>query len=228
MGALTGGAMGTPDKPVNRSRGCGGIMRVAPVALWDPAAPILDADLLGAKAAATTHGHPLGYMPAAALVHVVRRVADKFGPLGAALEDAKIALKQLFPDDPHLEGLLATIARAQRLAANADRDEDNIPLLGAGWAGDEALGIALYCCLRHEDDFAGTIVSAVNHGGDSDSTGAVAGNIAGAQCGYAAIPREFKEKLELREVILEIADDLCRAAGRADGGWLQKYKSVKQ
>jgi hypothetical protein len=49
---------------------------------------------------------------------------------------------------------------------------------------------------------------AVNHGGDSDSTGAIAGNLLGALLGAAAIPSSWVEELELREVIARIAVDL--------------------
>ena len=52
------------------------------------------------------------------------------------------------------------------------------------------------------------MIAAVNHGGDSDSTGAVTGNILGAAIGYDAIPQFFKDDLELHDVILHMAYDL--------------------
>ena len=66
-------------------------------------------------------------------------------------------------------------------------DLDNIHELGEGWVAEETLGISLYCALRHQDDFSAGVIAAVNHSGDSDSTGAVTGNILGALLGYAAI-----------------------------------------
>ena len=57
-------------------------------------------------------------------------------------------------------------------------------------------------------DFEKAITASVNHSGDSDSTGAVTGNILGAYLGLSAIPQKFLDKLELRDVIMEIADDL--------------------
>lgn len=47
-----------------------------------------------------------------------------------------------------------------------------------------------------------------NHDGDSDSTGAVAGNIMGVIVGYDALPDYYKANLELHDIILAIADDL--------------------
>ena len=52
------------------------------------------------------------------------------------------------------------------------------------------------------------MIASVNHKGDSDSTGAVTGNILGAALGYEAIPQYFKDDLELHDVILRVADDL--------------------
>ncbi|MBO6254594.1 MAG: ADP-ribosylglycohydrolase family protein, partial [Bacteroidaceae bacterium] len=70
--------------------------------------------------------------------------------------------------------------------------------------------IALFCALKHFGNFEEAVIAAVNHGGDSDSTGAVTGNILGAAVGYEAIPQFFKDDLELHDVILHMADDLYR------------------
>lgn len=82
--------------------------------------------------------------------------------------------------------------------------------LGGGWVADEAAAIAIYCSLAHFDSFEQAMIAAVNHAGDSDSTGAIAGNILGAVIGYDAIPQHFKDDVELHDVILHVADDLWR------------------
>lgn len=80
--------------------------------------------------------------------------------------------------------------------------------LGGGWVAEETVAIAVYCSLAHFNNFEKAMVAAVNHGGDSDSTGAVTGNLLGAAIGYEALPAFYKEDLELHDVILHIADDL--------------------
>ena len=72
----------------------------------------------------------------------------------------------------------------------------------------ETLAIAVYCALRHVDDFDKAITASVNHNGDSDSTGAVTGNILGAYIGLDAIPEKYKRNLELHEIILKVAKEL--------------------
>ncbi len=106
---------------------------------------------------------------------------------------------------------------AVRLAANERSDAENIRSLGEGWTGEEAWAIALYCVVRHVGSIEDAIVASVNHDGDSDSTGAVCGNIMGAIYGYEAMKRmrlfcpqgkELEQTLELSDIILTIADDL--------------------
>ena len=106
---------------------------------------------------------------------------------------------------------------------------ENIHELGEGWVAEEAFAIALYCSLRYQNDFSKAIIAAVNHKGDSDSTGAIAGNIAGAFAGYEQMEDKWKQNLELKKVILELADNLCddcqmnKGNGYTDEVWLAKY-----
>ena len=87
---------------------------------------------------------------------------------------------------------------------------DAIHQLGEGWIGEEALAIAVYCALKHEKDFASAIIASVNHKGDSDSTGAITGNMLGAYLGIDAISFRFLDHLELLEVIERVAGELAR------------------
>ena len=84
----------------------------------------------------------------------------------------------------------------------------DVEKFGGGWTGEEALVIALYCSLRFLDNFEEAMIAAVNHAGDTDSTGAITGNILGAALGYEAIPQFYKDDLELHDLILHMADDL--------------------
>lgn len=217
----------------NHSKGCGGVMRVAPLAVRYCLGDIRKLDLEGAQLAAITHGHSLGYMPAAVLVHVINRIVfPPEGipmPLKAIVREARDTAAELFAGDPHLAELLGIIDLAVRLSENDADDLDNIHQLGEGWVAEETLAIALYCALKYRHDFSAGVIAAVNHKGDSDSTGAVTGNILGALLGYEAIEAKWKQDLELSDVILEIADDLffgCRMSEYSrdrDVEWEAKY-----
>lgn len=256
--------------PVNDSKGCGGIMRVAPVALhfkMDQACGndtefIRWVDKKAAEIAAITHGHSLGYMSAAVLVHIINRIvfSKKVMTLREIVLEAKDTAAVIFEGDPHLQELTGIIDLAVELADSSefakrtkeledvgnpkDSDEirytenaekmkridiENIHRIGEGWVAEETLGIAIYCALKYQDDFSQGIIAAVNHNGDSDSTGAVTGNILGALLGYQAIEERWKRDLELKEVILEMADDLCHGcqmseySSYSDPLWTRKY-----
>lgn len=198
---------------INNSKGCGGVMRVAPVGMLNTD----DMDLLdreGAEFAAITHCHSLGYMPGAVLTHVVHRCLYRKGQtLREIVEEARDSVARLYAEDEHIGTLVDIINLAIALSENDAPDLQNIHELGEGWIAEEALAIALYCCLRYPDDFSKCLVVSVNHKGDSDSTGAIAGNILGAWSGYEAMDNKWKQNLELSDVILETADMLYGELG---------------
>jgi uncharacterized protein (TIGR02452 family) len=230
--ALKNGFMGEIEFPINDNKGCGGIMRVAPIALYFKR-PLPKLPLEGAKAAAITHGHPLGYMPAAALVFIISRIIYGGCPAGSSLysivNECCELLKALFPDNKYLHELLDIIELAKDLSLNGGNDAQNIKKLGGGWVAEEALAISLYCSLKYYDDFSSAIIAAVNHDGDSDSTGSITGNIVGAHIGYSNIPQKWKMNLQLHDIILEVADDLCHGCQMSeyssymDQDWMRKY-----
>ena len=209
LAALRSGNAGSVAEPINNSKGCGGVMRVAPIGLLDTM-PRLELVKLGAEAAAVTHGHGLGYLPAAALVSMVHTLSHTEATVPDAVDIALGDLAAMFPDDPELENMQNILEEAVRRSGEDISDLEGIHALGEGWVGEEALAIAVFCALRHPEDFAAGIIAAVNHKGDSDSTGAIAGNLLGARLGLSGIPEHFVRDLELRDVILEVADDLHR------------------
>ena len=205
-------------EPMNNSKGCGGVMRIAPIPLYavtQMRMSIEEADLLAGDAAEITHQHPLGFIPAALMSHVIYRLACDAEPTqedmkGYMLEGVDMIHKHYknYPND--VERMAELSERAILLIDNGKTDLENIGTLGEGWTGEEALAIALFCALKHFDSFEGAIIAAVNHGGDSDSTGSVTGNILGAAVGYEAIPQFYKNDLEMHDLILKMADDLYR------------------
>ena len=234
LSALAQGGSGTPENPINHSKGCGGIMRVAPVGLYfcDKRYTPEEIDLIGAKAAALTHGHELGYIPAAMLTHIIARIAGYGDSILEAVNGAMRVISTLFPQAQHMDELLTLLQKAISLSVERMDDPDAIRQLGEGWVAEETLAIAVYCALKHSGSFEQGVIAAVNHDGDSDSTGAVTGNILGAALGFDAIPRKYVEKLELRDVILEVAEDLYRDCpideyGPRDTLWESKYIEMR-
>lgn len=211
-------AISKGEEPLNNSKGCGGLMRTAPVALYSAVGKRLsieDSDRISAEAAHLTHLHPDGFLPSAIESHIIYRLLSKSDiSRDFLLEVTEEGIETALFLYPHLkrqvQRLNRMIGRAIDLLDNGKADVDNINEIGEGWTGDEALVIAIYCCAKHIDSFEKTIIAAVNHGGDSDSTGAVAGNIIGAVLGYGSIPTYFIKDLETPDLILHMADDLYK------------------
>jgi ADP-ribosylglycohydrolase len=189
--------LGDPAK--NDSKGCGTVMRTAPIGLSVNSERVFE---MSAEVAALTHGHPTASCSAGFVAVVISEIV-----VGATLDDAIKAAKRSLSATPGHAETLNTILAAENLAATNRPDAATVERLGGGWIAEEAAAIALYCVIATAC-FEDAIVLAVNHSGDSDSTGAIAGNIAGVLYGADAIPARWLEALELKDEITTIADDL--------------------
>ncbi len=213
----------------NTSKGCGGVMRAAPAGLL--AASIIDGDSsstarlafeIGCATARITHGHPSGYYPAGVLASVIATIIT-----GGSIEDG-ISISLTFLDGRI--GAKETIDAVQS-ALDLWRDQNIMPSpatiesLGGGWVGEEALAIGLYCALTAGDDLVRGVSLAVNHSGDSDSTGSITGNILGALLGEQAVPKEWLNQLELGDVIKQVGDDLFTTFEGTEN-WLKRYPPI--
>jgi len=194
----------------NDSKGCGGAMRVAPVGLYCAREPgssdqrmLRRAFDLGCELAGLTHGHPTGQAAAGAFAGIVALLAREF-----ELDEAIENVLPLVERRPLGSETKAAIETAVRLARDGEPGPERIRELGEGWVAEEALAIALYCALAAPDYTSGALL-AVNHDGDSDSTGAMAGNLLGTLHGVDNVPRKWLTALELGREIAAIADDLA-------------------
>ena len=216
----------------NNSKGCGGIMRVAPMALLDAAYASRNENTYsleelaeaGGEIAECTHKHPLGFLPASLLTVLLYKIVpmtikhvqeDIDLIVTETLDMLDLIYKGKYESDKQY--LRALSEKAIRLAHSDISDADAIRQLGEGWVAEETWAIALYCTIRHIDSVEEAIIASVNHNGDSDSTGSVCGNIMGAIYGYEHIKgrkifcpegKYLENTLELSEIILALADDL--------------------
>jgi ADP-ribosylglycohydrolase len=187
-------------------------MRAAPVGLVGEPDPFR----LGCEIAAITHGHPSGYLAAGCLSDMVAEIIA-----GRSLTEAVEHAMGVLAGYPRHEECTRALERALR-AKRKNPSAEQVERLGQGWVAEEALAIGVYCALAAGDDFAAAVRLAVNHSGDSDGTGAIAGNLLGALLGVSAIPPAWLEQLELREEIQSLADDLFTLF-RPDQEWWMRY-----
>ena len=109
-------------------------------------------------------------------------------------------------------------ARAFRKALDAPRDgsPETVESLGGGWTAEEALSIALYACLAGIT-FDDALQIAVFHGGDSDSTGAIAGNMMALIDPLTALKHRWAPVIEGADAITRLVRDYLRLEHEHDG-----------
>lgn len=188
------GASAFGEAARNDSKGCGTIMRVAPVAfvapdqLWD----------LALRTSALTHGHRTGQEAAVAWALILAALAK-----GAGMEDAAALQLEAFSGE-------TGVAIRRALDAKRDGGAGTVESLGGGWVAEEALSIAIYACLCARDLEHGLQI-AVMHSGDSDSTGAIAGNALGLIFQGMIQGHRWAGQVECRDLIAMLSRDLAVA-----------------
>lgn len=198
--------LGPPGRVNPESKGCGTVMRSAPFGLTRASAG--SAFALAARCAQITHGHPTGYYAAGALAAIVAHLVA-----GDSLEGAVLRTLRLLARYAGHEETSTALAAALDLAEAGEPSAERVESLGGGWVAEEALAIGVYAALA-TPDVEDALLLAVNHSGDSDSTGSICGNLLGAWHGDHRLPHAWVRVTEGREVIAAVADDLAAECAR--------------
>ena len=218
LSAVRAGALGTTENPVNQSKGCGAVMRTAPLGLidTDPAC----AQALGDAAGALTHGHLDGWLPGGVLSAMVRRLLQGADIASAAQHTLRQLARHPHPDPVAVQrsGTLRLAQTALRLLQEKDHSRYEVfTLLGEGWTGDEALAIGLYAA-GAAHSFEDAVRLGANHDGDSDSTASIAGQLYGAQHGITAVPHAWVRRLDVLPEALRVLQRFLAASMAARRG----------
>jgi len=186
------------------SLGCGSAMRSAPIGLFfDKIEKVIDCAI---NSSIITHPHELclcGAVGTAVLTHLA--LNDE--PMGIwASELVRVNFSADFKD---------IIKLAAKCAA--ERQDPDVVLsdavLGEGWTGHEAVASALYCCMMFPNSYEKAVLLAANTVGDSDSIACITGAWMGCRLGVEAIPKEWIEKIENRDQLIDLADRLLERTG---------------
>jgi ADP-ribosylglycohydrolase len=197
-----------PTKAGPRSEtdnGNGALMRILPLVFHDIwQAKILDLNAAWALTEATasvTHGHPRSSLGCFLYLLVARGLVAGLSPAAAYEQMRELATPWLqnvtipaVVEDKHYQWWVLS-------GKLAEQPESNIS--SSGYVV-HTLEAALWCLLKH-DTYAATVLAAVNLGDDTDTTGAVAGGLAGLAYGEAAIPAEWLATLVRRADIEDLA-----------------------
>lgn len=212
--SLGKGVMGTLERPLNDSKRCGTVIRIAPVGLMEADEDVFE---VGSRIGVITHGHPHAYLSSGVLATWIFYLLEGYN-LEESLEQATARLKMYAGHEECLE----MINKAIKLAKSSKPQPSNLLSFGDGFMADDALAMAIYCALSYPNDFEAAVKLAINQSGNSNSAAAITGQILGVHLGIEAIPSKLIESLEIRKELEQMAQDLYVRYEETEE-WQKKY-----
>lgn len=212
-------------QPHNEGRQCGGIVRVAPIGLFPWSDFLLHhrdrAFSVACESARCTHGHPCTYLAAGMFAYLLNgmleseRTLESLVPVALDFMDSGAGIDFYIDCAEERDALPRSRARIRFLLETVldlhvrgiAPTPQGIDALGDGRVAEEALAIALWCALAAKSYRQG-VLWAVNHSGDSNGTGTIAGSLLGLRFGLGGLPPEWLETLELRDWLDRLGHDL--------------------
>jgi len=226
---LRTGKAGTLEKPVNNGQGAGGLMRSAPIGLAYAGQNEL-AFRTACELAVITHGHPTGYLSAGFFAALISDLSTGNG-LEESIKNASKILEKWKGHSETSRAVVKALNLYLKTKSTLSQEPEKLPHLikelGNGWVGEQALAISLFCSLLFQDNYKNGVLAAVNHSGNSDSTGSITGNILGICNGLKSIPEHWISNLHYNEVVSQLSQDLYTGFQVdnfiPDKDWIDKY-----
>lgn len=181
------------------SLGNGAAMRIVPVGLFFHSSPDLYAQ--ACISASVTHAHPVGKDGAAVQARAVS-LAVKFDPKDPFTPAVFLDELINFTRTPEMKEKMVLV---QELIETHAPPSPAAEQLGCTVAAHESLPFALYSFVCHPKSFEDCLYCAILHGGDRDTLGAMACGVSGAYLGIESIPESWRQKLENRKYIEDLA-----------------------
>jgi len=170
------------------SNGNGSLMRIIPIALWFQGDSVEAIAEHAQRASSLTHRHPRSQLACAFYCLLARELLH-----GASREDglraAFDAFSRIYTHTPFAEEM----PHFRLLNPEALEKLPETEIASSGYVIHTLL--ASVWCLLTSQTFEETLLKAVNLGGDTDTTGTVAGGLAGAYYGMKAIPLFWEQLL---------------------------------
>jgi ADP-ribosylglycohydrolase len=202
INAIEAYRMGTPPEQCGQSgendNGNGALMRIAPVVFLNVGDESLYSRIgKTERYSRLTHAHPRSVFGCILYVEFMRQLylgKEKGAALDCAIGIAA-SLKEYEKQFSHYDRIMSGIINIL--------EQESVR--SGGYVVD-TLEAAVWCFFRH-DNFKDTVLEAVNLGGDTDTTGIVAGSLAGMYYGIEALPDEWVNALAKAN---DIKERCCR------------------
>jgi ADP-ribosylglycohydrolase len=226
------------EATVKHSKGCGANMRVAAVGLLTPEAHgVGEAERAGIAQfqAALTHGHPTALAASDLTAFTIARLAAgiELPSLVEAVKGYAVSQREVYhagwlgelwqrpgaesPEEFIARGwdeCLTVLRRLDAALSSPDYEADPCLATGQGWVAEEAFATGLLCFLMYPDESRKALRRAAVTSGDSDSIACLTGSFVGAHLGVGCWPQEWMRKIEYRERLALLADELSKRTSR--------------
>ncbi|MDR1136424.1 MAG: ADP-ribosylglycohydrolase family protein [Clostridiales Family XIII bacterium] len=196
---------GSLQNRINNSKGCGAVMRSAPIGMYFCSDEKM-AFKIACEAAALTHGHIDAILPAGYLAFLISSILQ-----GAQIDEAAKAGLAELSKWSGAENCSRTLMNALRLAESDMSVSDAMKELGDGFAGEEVIALAVYNVLKYGMDFEAAVGAAAAFEGNRCSLASICGNILGAYHGCTGVPYEWVKNLEALGLMIIGADKMLDA-----------------
>jgi ADP-ribosylglycohydrolase len=182
------------------AKGCGSVNRVATIGYLfqhDPAR-LKEVALASGQ---ITHAHPTAQAATVAAAYMIKLALDGVSPENYP----RMVLE-------FVDGMSDELHDAILRVGHVTQWPDELAALehiGNGWIAEETVALALYCTMRAPEDYTLAVQRAVNHKGASDSVGCITGGVMAALLGLESIPRSWIDRLDRKDEITTLADQLA-------------------
>jgi ADP-ribosyl-[dinitrogen reductase] hydrolase len=193
--------------PADESQcGNGSLMRISPIGVYLAFAPVETRVEAAMDCSRLTHGHPRCLISCAMFAEIVAALVRR-EPLDEAMRLGFHCLRRLLRDRFPAEAVaFARLASEQLSRCSAEE------ISSTGYV-IHTLEASLWCAMRAKA-FSDGLLSAVNLGDDTDTTGAVTGTVLGLLFGRDGIPAQWLESLARREELLQLCETFRGACVR--------------
>ncbi len=206
-----------------RDNGNGSLMRIMPVSLYSSLEDEYWHDTFVEEAAENshnasrlTHGHPRSQIACMIHTSICHELVYRGGR--SVLEAVQTAIDGTFElyaraDEtmPWFDEAFSTEIRMDAYGRLRDLDAfKNLPdneIQSSGYVVHTL--VAAIWCLLNSNSYSDCALKAVNLGDDTDTTGAVAGGLAGLAYGYDNIPKDWIDVIASKEWISKLCDDFA-------------------
>lgn len=196
-------AGGTSEK----SNGNGSLMRILPMAYCYKNLSFLELIERVHQVSCITHAHPRSQISCGIYISVAVCLLEGLN-LADAYQQAIKNVEGIYADSDYAEEL----PHFARILSGDIAQLPEVEIRSGGYVID-TLEASLWCLLN-SSSYSETVLKAVNLGGDTDTTAAVAGGLAGLYYGFENIPSEWEEIIARRDEIMDLAARLAVVVGK--------------